>query len=478
MAKKLAAEGARLAAVTFKRSTHNFMLSQKDVDYQLVVNEDEIKNDPGQYLAGEHFSLSRICADLGVDSIWPIVASSRLHVRSYKDKFYYGFKQNVSDEMLIQYVMAIYKCIKLVFEKFNPQIILTPNFGDLFHIMFHLYAKQQGVRMLEITDCKIKGLTIFAEDYNESTGSFYDRVDELNARRAESPNLEKARKYIADFRVNPQIADMPELSGQSRLSWKAKIKRELKPWREVWRWYTREQTNYNPNIGITTDYRPPRIILRDYYAEKRYHRFMDNFEYYPLDRIKKLVYFPLQVQPEVTIDVIAPYFNNQIETARLAAMALPDDYTLVVKEHPAMAGLRPPSYLEKIARTPNVKLVDYRISGFELIKKADLVVSPNSSTVAEAAIFMKPAIQLGNLGTTLKLPNVFKHTDMTTLSQKIKEVLKVNLATAEYERRLENYVAAAYDTGLAQDYWGFWERNEKIDMEALWQFWKREIEKR
>jgi len=73
----------------------------------------------------------------------------------------------------------------------------------------------------------------------------------------------------------------------------------------------------------------------------------------------------------------------------------------------------------------------------------------------------KPAIQLGNLGTTLKLPNVFCHTDMTTLSKKIKEVLRVELMTEEYERRLGNYVAAVYDVGFDFDYKKLWDGREK-----------------
>jgi len=54
----------------------------------------------------------------------------------------------------------------------------------------------------------------------------------------------------------------------------------------------------------------------------------------------------LQFQPEASIDVMAPFFSNQIETARQIAMSMPDDYVLVTKEHPAMVELRPPSYLE------------------------------------------------------------------------------------------------------------------------------------
>jgi len=147
-----------------------------------------------------------------------------------------------------------------------------------------------------------------------------------------------------------------------------------------------------------------------------------------------------------------------------------------VKEHPGMVGLRPPSYIEKVARTPNVKLIDYRISSEEVLKRADLVISPSGTTIAEAAFLYKPVIQLGNLGTTLKLPNVFPHSDMTTLSAKIKEVLAANLNSPEYERRLENYVSAAYDVGFSLNYLAMWEKRKPEGLEKFWETYKEEIE--
>jgi len=156
-------------------------------------------------------------------------------------------------------------------------------------------------------------------------------------------------------------------------------------------------------------------------------------------------------------------------------MSLPDDYVLAVKEHPAMLGLRPSSYLEKVARTVNVKLIDYRVPSEKILQKTDLIIAPNSTTFTEAAFYNKPAIQLGDLGTTLKLPNVFKHTDMTTLSVKIKEILAVNLKTAEYERRLENYVAAAYDTGFKYDFEGAWGGASKESTDNLWRILKEQL---
>lgn len=479
LARKLQEEGCRLAALTLKRSTHNFILKQKEVKYDLVISNDEVMSRPKDYLQGDTYSLKEICDGLGIDTIWPIVMTLRHHVRSYKDKYYYGFKQNVSDEEIIDFVMAVYKYINEIFDKFNPEIIVTPNFVTLQHIMFNLYARKRGVKMIAITDCKIRGYYIFSYDYNDTSGDFIDRVDALNSGKVETDNRGKAIKYIKEFRekfIYPDYFITPNHNNQKETLIQ-KIKRESLPYKQILSWYIKDlSTNFLESTGITIDYRPPQIILRDHYCHKKYKKFMNNFDYYPFDKISKFVYFPLQFQPEATIDVMAAYFSNQIETARQLAMSLPDDYVLVVKEHPSMLGYRSPSYMEKLARTPNVKFIDYRILSEKILKKADLIISPNSTTIAEAAFYNKPSIQLGNLGVTLKLPNVFKHTDITTLSSRIKEILKVNLKTEEYERKLQNFVAAIFDTGFNLNYMDMWEKGGG-NLEYLLQIYKKEIEK-
>ena len=479
LATKLQAEGCKLAAFTLKKSTHEYIVNQQEVKYELIMNNDEIMDNPKKYLQGEKYPLAEICQGLGIDSIWPLVSTLRNHVKSYKDKYYYSFRQNVSDEGIIDYVMATYKAVKNIFDQFNPQIILAPNFVSLPHIVFNLYAKKRGATMIAVTDCKVTGPLIFTYGYNDDQGPFYDRVDELNGKKAETANRDKAREYIKEFRKNFIRPDTYQFS-KSKLAKKPLlkiIKDELRPYYRIFQWYTTEKLNVLESTGITPDYRPPRIILRDYYAHKLYEKFMNNYNYYPFEKLGKYVYLPLNFQPEANIDVAAPYFANQIETARQVAMSLPDDYTLAVKEHPEMLGFRPPSYLEKVARTPNVKLIDYRITSEQVLKGAAMVVSPNSTTLVEAAFYNKPALQLGNSGTTLKLPNVVKHTEMTSISGKIKELLARDLHNQDYEWRLENFVAAAFDTGFYAHFEKLWEKKGAEELENLWKAYKKELAK-
>ncbi len=476
LAQQMQNDGCVLAALTLKKSTHAFTLAQKQVRYELIVNDDEVADDPKRYLEGDNYALTDVCRELGVGSVWPIMVSLRHYVRTYKDKYYYSFKQNMPDEELEIYMLAVFKYMKKFFDEFDPDIIIAPIFGDLRHIFFYHYARRVGVPMIAVTDTKIRDYNIFTRSYLNDKGLFFDRLDELNSRRCDSKNRTRAKKYIRDFRekfIRPKYAEYQ----QRKETYDERMRARVELLRKIYTRFRHSSTEeVSPRLGITPGNRPPHIILRDYFTHSRNTRFMGRFPYYPFDRLKRYIYFPLQVQPEATIDVMAPYFNNQIETVRQVAQSMPDDYTLAVKEHPAAVGRRGPSYVEKIARTPNVKFVDYRIPTKEVLSGASLIISASGTTVVETTFYSKPVIQLGNLGITLKLPNVFHHTDLTTLTNKIREVMKLDLNTPEYEFRLENYVSAAYDTGFNFNWAAAWFTDEKPDLEPLWLLFKKEME--
>ena len=455
LAVRLSNCGARLAAVTVKKPTHDFVMSQQDVDYEAVAFVDAPKDDPAGYLDGRDVSLDEVCRELGVDTVWPFVQSLRNHIKSYEDKYYYGFKQNVSDEEIVKYVKAIYLFITDLYEKFPFEGVMLPNFAGIYHIFFYYFAKKRGIPCIAISDTKVQGLYYFCYAYQEEGGKFVKRYEALNSGREESPNAARAEEYIAQFRdsflVPSCMSDKVERVGLARRCF-----RSILPFYWALRALLAGKGRASGGLGATIDNKPPRIILRDYFVHRKNLRDTQRFEYAQYNGDEPFAFFPLQFQPEETIDVQSVRQNNQIETARQVAMSLPGDMTLVTKDHPDMVGLRPRSYLEKVARTPNVKLVDYRISSEQLLKDADVVIAPGGTVLAEAAYLRKPAVQLGDLEKTMVLPNVLRQTDYTQLAGTIIEAMEMDTHSPEYERRLVSYVAAMYDIGFEIDYGGLW----------------------
>jgi hypothetical protein len=476
LAINLQKEGCELSAVTLKRRTDQFVNNQKDVAYKYIVNIDDINEDPEKFLGGEDISLEEICRELGVDSVWPMLYSNRLMTRSYGEKFYYSYRQNLPDEFIVTYLKAYYKSLRDLFRKFKPDLVLIVAFVSEEHMLLKYFAEKYGIPIIAISDAKVPGYFVFTQDEYCYKSALSDRFHGLQEGKFQSTSLDKSREFIAKFRKNFQ--EQIYADDKKKEGWIRRLRHQLAPYKQIFDWYTKKKPrmNYISTIGPTIDYKPPKIILRDFFRKKQYAKFAKNYKYYPLEKVGKFVFYPLKFTPEGNADLMCPLYNNQIELARQIAMSLPDDYTLVAKEHWGMVGLRTPSYLEKVARTPNVKLVDYRISSEELIKKSDMVISTYSTCLFEAAFYNKPAIMLGQSGIFELLPNVFRHSDLTTLTKKIKEVLSLDLKTDGYERQLENYISAVYDEGYDFNYAAAWERGEG-DKDALWQIYKKEIEK-
>jgi hypothetical protein len=463
LARRFQEDGCAVGALVFKKSTERFVRDQREVTYRWVGNYSSLLDDPAAHRGPSPPSLDEVCAGLGVCSVWPLVQSMRILVKSYRDRYGYGFKQHASDEQIATMLQAIYLLLRRALDEFQPHIIISPNFVALPHLMMGLMARQRGIPMFGVTDSKVRGLSVFVHDHLDRTGPFIERIEALNAGEV-SPSAERAEAYIATNRqrlVQPEameafVAHRPSAYRQLRL-----LARELRA--------SLRNEDAILSLGITEDGRTPRYVLRDFMAHRVNARAARAFPYHRLEEAGAYAFFPLQYQPEESLDVHAVRFNNQLETARQVAMSLPGDMTLVVKDHPAMEGRRPRSYLEKLSRTPNVKLVDHRIPSERLLRGARLLVGASGTAFAEAAMLGLAAIQLGDLGTIRLLPNVTHHADVTTLEGRISEVLAMPPGGEDYERRLRNYVAAAYDVGFNDDYYALWERGGAASREPIYQ---------
>ncbi|NNE83125.1 MAG: hypothetical protein HKN28_04055 [Alphaproteobacteria bacterium] len=482
LAVRLSNQGAILGAVTVKRSTHEFIKTQTDIDYETIISADAVKEDPTVMADLASVSLADVCRELRVSTVWRMAQASRNHVNSYEDRYYYSFRQGQSDAEIVNFIKGTFLHVRRCLDEFRPDVIVLPNFAGLQHIMFSKMADARGIPLIAAVDSKVKGVAILARDYLSRRSDYLDRVADLRA-GAISHNAERARKYIAQNReslsastISPAIAAQvygsnamkrqSNLDGilQHSVGFREFLRAGTRSLFESYEFYRRGGKERFVNLGTTVDYRTPHYIFRDNFSAVRYRRAAERHPYADFASVGKFIYFPLQVQPEATISVQAPLFNNQIETARQVAMAAPDDYCVVVKDHPNMTWRHPVSYIEKIGRLPNVKLVDFRIRSEEILKRASLLVSPSSSTIAEAALLRVPTIQLGDLGTTAAYPNVRQHGEFATLSQTMRSCLNEEIDESGYDAALTDCIAAAYDVGLVGGYLELRDSNKPEDV--------------
>ena len=138
----------------------------------------------------------------------------------------------------------------------------------------------------------------------------------------------------------------------------------------------------------------------------------------------KFAFFPLHIEPEVTLLVYSPYYLNQIEVIRNIAYSLPTEMKLVVKEHPAAIGKRPYTFYKKILNIPNVLLANPNDDPRMYIENSKLITTIAGSVGLEGAFLGKPVITFGKTPYEIISNNmVIKIKDINTLSAQIRRIL-------------------------------------------------------
>jgi hypothetical protein len=98
------------------------------------------------------------------------------------------------------------------------------------------------------------------------------------------------------------------------------------------------------------------------------------------------------MQPEVTTTLHAPAYLDQVNLLEVIARSLPISARIYVKDHPVMVGCRPRTYYRRLARLPNVRIIDPRASSQGLIRDALLTITITGTAAWEAAAMGKSAV--------------------------------------------------------------------------------------
>ena len=170
---------------------------------------------------------------------------------------------------------------------------------------------------------------------------------------------------------------------------------------------------------------------------------------------QQFVFFPLQVEPEISLHGLAPDFIDQFHTLMQISRNLPVDVLLVVKEHPAQFGRRNIDFYRKIMSLPNVILISELQNSYPIICRAILTIAVNSSAVHEAAVFGKPAICLSPYGPIRTVSHVI-HLSNTSEFSKIPSIIQSVKFGDNMRRRISGakYYIGLKNNAVTFDYLG------------------------
>jgi len=129
---------------------------------------------------------------------------------------------------------------------------------------------------------------------------------------------------------------------------------------------------------------------------------------------KPVIYVPLQMFPEATVD----YWCEDLEAVNYHAYLLRllehlgHHFTLLVKEHPNVLGYRNPRLYRQLIALPSVVLAQTAANSHDLIEAANAVLVWTGSVGFEAAIRGKPV--LTTCRPYYQTGPLFRHVDLTT----------------------------------------------------------------
>jgi hypothetical protein len=119
--------------------------------------------------------------------------------------------------------------------------------------------------------------------------------------------------------------------------------------------------------------------------------------YSQLADLGRFVYFPFHVPADMALTIRAPAYLDQLALIDQLARQLPAGVQLAVKEHPAMIGAMDARRLIGIlGANPNLVLLNPSCNNYDVLGRAELVVSVNSKSGAEALLAGTPVIALGD----------------------------------------------------------------------------------
>ena len=127
-----------------------------------------------------------------------------------------------------------------------------------------------------------------------------------------------------------------------------------------------------------------------------YFEHLLEFEEQPPDCSRRFVYFPLQLQPEMTTSALGGPFKDQALAIEALARLLPEDVAIYVKENPKQGCyMRGPMFFHRLKRIPGLVFVPSYASTHELTARAEFVASISGTAGWEAVRKGKPALVFG-----------------------------------------------------------------------------------
>ena len=343
------------------------------------------------------------------------------------ERFFYRFNRfyKFSKDEILQILEQECKLFEQILDETKPDYFLI--YDPPFHYQKLLLeiCKVRNIKVLCIYFARIGGKSVIAED-----GGTLDLPKEI-----EFSKLENGSEKSNDIKNEGDYSALAKKYKNDRGSSSSdKIKAFFD--------YILYSDSQNTKSNFTYYGRSkPKVILDTIslsIKRKNRARFMiKNLESSP-DLNIPYVYFPMNVEEELSVLHYSPLFTNQIEIIRHLAKSIPIDHKLYVKEHPfaGFRGWHKIKEYQEIMEIPNVELIHTSVPSEDLIKQSKLVVTVRGTASFDAAKENIPSLVFGDIPFSI-LPSVYKVDTLIDIPHVIKTALKTTVNSEDVQKYID-----------------------------------------
>ncbi|MDO8619767.1 MAG: hypothetical protein Q7R64_00260 [bacterium] len=438
----------------------DFLRAQKEISYSAFLMEADLhnsyKNEPLDLVY-----LAKLEQDYGLPNLWPYIEIDRTVRYGLGLREYPYHTPLLSHEEMMRTLTGSARKIIAFLDTERPDVIIFSVITDVSCFLLYHIAKKRGIKTLFIVSERIGVNYTLTEDYHGLTfvQDVYEKLQKKTFVLTEEAS--RAEAILRAFRENPApytaydtLKERPVNRGrQFRFLLPRHIGKSIywlvRNTRDYFRYQSRDYIKNPFYILLDRTKRKMRVLLG-------FQRFYDTF-----NPKEEFVFYPLQLEPEMSIALFAPFWSDQLSLCKQIARSLPMSMTLYVKEHPGMWGYRPRSYYQELKKIPNLKLLPPSVVNFDILKHAKLVVTLTGTSGWEALLMQKPVITFGDTFYNI-LPTVKKCTAITNLPSLIKEQLE---RSSSDEVSLIHLITALLKEGAPLDLVQLWLKEGSTEME-------------
>lgn len=445
------------------RQSFNFIKSQKFPHFtQLLLDEDIHNRYKDEKIDWEY--IKTLEKDYGLPNLWPYIELDRIIRSNQLVRAYPYDTPPYSHEEMVKILQVKAKAIIKFLDEEKPAAIIFSAIGAIGSFLLYSIAKKRNIKTLHLDGTRVDIKQTVSENY-ENFSYVNDLFNKLQAGDISLPEYETAAKtFLEKFRQKPEpycSVDLPKnrpIDRRRQFSF-------LKP-KKLFRslcWWSKVIARYiaNPYRGDYSNINPLWEIWDNLKKKVRVLIGFENF-YDQADLNENFAFFPLHLEPEISILLLAPFYKDQLWLIKQIARSLPLDLKLYVKEHPAMVGSRTRYFYKELKKIPNIKLIRPTVESLPLINRAKLIVTISGTAGWEAIQLKKPVITFSNVFYG-QLPMVKKCVAIEQLPYLVKEQLE---NFKHDETALINFLTAIYRESVDVDLIQIWDVEGASQVEA------------